>query len=88
MHGPEHTLLPLSGVSLLPEAGLAELEARFGPRFRDTFVAVAGRQPVVTLTGPRQSGKTTLARVAFPDLPDLSLEGPDHTQRAASDPLA
>ena len=30
--------------------------------------------PVVTLTGPRQSGKTTLCRELFPDLPYVSLE--------------
>ena len=33
--------------------------------------------PVVTLTGPRQSGKTTLARSVFTDKPYLSLEDPD-----------
>ena len=44
----------------------------------------AGRQmPVVTLTGPRQSGKTTLARSAFPDLPYANLELPDVRARAA-----
>jgi predicted AAA+ superfamily ATPase len=42
--------------------------------------------PVVTLTGPRQSGKTTLVRAAFPDLPYTTLEAPDTRQRAAEDP--
>lgn len=27
----------------------------------------AGEMPVLTLTGPRQSGKTTLVRACFPD---------------------
>lgn len=34
----------------------------------------AGYYPVVTLTGPRQSGKTTLVRAAFPSHGYLSLE--------------
>ncbi len=41
--------------------------------------------PVVTLTGPRQSGKTTLARGAF-DLPYVNLEAPDHREFATEDP--
>ena len=42
--------------------------------------------PVITLTGPRQSGKTTLARAAFSDKPYVSLETPDEREFAASDP--
>ena len=42
--------------------------------------------PVLALTGPRQSGKTTLARQAFPDKPYLSLEDLETRQRVASDP--
>lgn len=42
--------------------------------------------PVVALTGPRQSGKTTLARQAFPDKPYFSLEDPEIRQRLAADP--
>lgn len=33
--------------------------------------------PIVTLTGPRQSGKTTLAKSIFTDRPYVSLEDPD-----------
>ena len=33
--------------------------------------------PSITLTGPRQSGKTTLCRELFPHLPYRSLEAPD-----------
>jgi molybdopterin-guanine dinucleotide biosynthesis protein len=33
--------------------------------------------PIVTLTGPRQSGKTTLARQVFPQHAYASLERPD-----------
>ncbi len=42
--------------------------------------------PVVWLTGPRQSGKTTLAQHLRPDLPYVSLEQPDEREFAASDP--
>jgi uncharacterized protein len=41
---------------------------------------------VLTLIGPRQSGKTTLARLAFPDYEYLSLEDPDIRQHASTDP--
>jgi len=40
----------------------------------------------IVLLGPRQSGKTTLARNLFPDFRYLSLEDPDLRQRALSDP--
>lgn len=46
----------------------------------------ATQYPIVTLTGPRQSGKTTLCRSAFPDLPWLSLESPDVRREAIDDP--
>ena len=44
--------------------------------------------PVLTITGPRQSGKTTLARSIAPDLPYFSLEEPDTREFATSDPRA
>lgn len=46
----------------------------------------ARHYPVVTLTGPRQSGKTTLCRALFPNLPYLSLEDPDTRRFATEDP--
>jgi predicted AAA+ superfamily ATPase len=46
----------------------------------------AAANPVVTLTGPRQSGKTTLVRALFPDHIYLSLEAPDLRARALEDP--
>jgi len=42
--------------------------------------------PVVTITGPRQSGKTTLARVIFAEKPYASLEDPDVRLFARDDP--
>ncbi|MCG3135712.1 MAG: hypothetical protein HMLKMBBP_03445 [Planctomycetes bacterium] len=42
--------------------------------------------PAVALLGPRQSGKTTLLRASFPDLPYVSLEAPDLREEASADP--
>lgn len=50
------------------------------------FRNLASQYPVVTVVGPRQSGKTTLARMVFPDHPYVSLEDPDVRQFAISDP--
>ena len=46
----------------------------------------AARSPVVTVTGPRQSGKTTLCRQAFGELPYANLERPDIRDFAQEDP--
>ncbi|MCY4486186.1 MAG: ATP-binding protein [Deltaproteobacteria bacterium] len=47
----------------------------------------AGRtSPAITLTGPRQSGKTTLCRAVFPQHPYASLEAPDVRAFANEDP--
>lgn len=42
--------------------------------------------PVVTMTGPRQSGKTTLARAIMAERPYRSLEDPDQRAFALEDP--
>jgi uncharacterized protein len=42
--------------------------------------------PVVTLTGPRQSGKTTLVKMNFPNYDYVSLEEPDQRAFALEDP--
>lgn len=47
---------------------------------------IAQRYPVVTLTGPRQSGKTTLCRKTFPEKTDINLERLDDREYASSDP--
>lgn len=46
----------------------------------------ATEYPAVTILGPRQSGKTTLARKTFPDKPWVSLEDPDVRMAAEADP--
>jgi hypothetical protein len=50
------------------------------------IIALAQKFQVITLTGPRQSGKTTLVRAAFSALPYVSLEEPDIRQIALTDP--
>lgn len=52
------------------------------------LLELATRYPILTLTGPRQSGKTTLSRMAFPDRPYVSLENPAQREFAQDDPVA
>ncbi len=52
-----------------------------------TLERLAREFRVVTVTGPRQSGKTTLCRALFPDRPYRSLERPDVWAHAAEDPV-
>ncbi len=48
--------------------------------------SLAAKYPVVTVTGPRQSGKTTLCRMVYPDRKYVNLEAPDERQFAKDDP--
>ncbi|NLI29296.1 MAG: ATP-binding protein [Nitrospiraceae bacterium] len=50
------------------------------------LLRLAAGFPIVAITGPRQSGKTTLTRMAFPDKEYLSLEDPDIRSLAEQDP--
>ncbi|WP_375446465.1 ATP-binding protein [uncultured Fibrella sp.] len=50
------------------------------------LLQLAQQYPVITLTGPRQSGKSTLVQSAFPDLPYVLLEDPDIRTLAQTDP--
>ncbi|MCF7814779.1 MAG: ATP-binding protein [Candidatus Cloacimonetes bacterium] len=48
----------------------------------------ADQYPAVTITGPRQSGKTTICRHTFPDKKYVSLEDLDYRDYAEDDPRA
>ncbi len=50
------------------------------------LLALAKVFKAVAVIGPRQSGKTTLTRICFPDKPYLSLENPDTRRYAMEDP--
>ena len=52
----------------------------------DKLKESAKQFPVLTVTGPRQSGKTTLVQAVFKDFDYLSLELPDQRQFALEDP--
>lgn len=63
------------------------MKQEFIPRTIEESVSEASRYfPVITLTGPRQSGKSTLLRHLFPDYPYMSMEDPDNRMRALEDP--
>lgn len=52
----------------------------------DAIKEAADYFSVITLTGPRQSGKSTLLRHLFPTLPYTSMENPDTRYEAKNDP--
>ncbi len=49
------------------------------------FEALLGQYPVVTVTGPRQSGKTTLVRHVLPEMNYVNLEDPTARQLITQD---
>lgn len=52
----------------------------------DKLLDLSEKFQVITLTGPRQSGKTTLVKSTFPSFSYISLEEPDIRQFALTDP--
>jgi hypothetical protein len=53
---------------------------------QNTIVQSAQQMPVITITGPRQSGKTTLAKHIFPNHTYINLELPNNRDFATTDP--
>ncbi|NCT56642.1 MAG: ATP-binding protein [Legionella sp.] len=58
----------------------------FKRQLTDTLLQAVASFPVTVLTGPRQSGKTTLLRHSFPDFTYISLESPDQRLFVEADP--
>lgn len=52
----------------------------------DKLISLSTQFPIVTVTGPRQSGKSTLLRHEFPDYRYVSLEDIDMREFAVEDP--
>jgi hypothetical protein len=61
-------------------------EPMFKREIETELKTLAKGYPVVTIIGPRQSGKTTLVRAVFPDKPYVNLEIPDVRELAQTDP--
>ncbi|MBL4707622.1 MAG: AAA family ATPase, partial [Flavobacteriales bacterium] len=55
-------------------------------KLTETILYAAQKFPVVTLTGPRQSGKTTLLRNLYPERAYVTLEDLDTRAYAKEDP--
>ncbi len=53
---------------------------------RETLLRLAGQFPVIAITGPRQSGKSTLAKAIFPDKKYISLDDKSMRELAKSNP--
>jgi predicted AAA+ superfamily ATPase len=73
----------------MTNASFSPVPAQPIPRIAD----IAARErlagyPILTITGPRQSGKTTLSRLLAPHLAYFSLEDPDTRALATEDPRA
>lgn len=52
----------------------------------EKIVALADKMPIISITGPRQSGKTTLARQIFPNYTYMNLENPLTRSFASENP--
>ena len=79
---PKPSLVQYEGVTFI----LHPLQAVIHREITRHLKASFQQYPIVTVTGPRQSGKTTLCRETFPDLNYVNLELPDDREFAESDP--
>ena len=76
------TIALRQSVGTTTAAALADCKLRLQTAFMvprstsGTVQQLAHGYPVVAVTGPQQSGKTTLVRTTFPDHPYVSLENP------------
>ena len=71
-------------------AGMARtgiLQTMMERRISSRVLKLADQYPVVTVTGPRQSGKTTLAKMLFRDWAYVNLESINDRLFAQEDPV-
>lgn len=54
---------------------------------KDKLIRISAEYPVTLIQGPRQSGKTTLCKMLFPQKPYVLMETPDVRTRAENDPI-
>ncbi len=52
----------------------------------ERLLKLSKKFPIISIMGPRQSGKTTLTKMAFQNYRYISLENPDNLDFALSDP--
>lgn len=57
-------------------------------KIQQTLQELAATYPVVTISGPRQAGKTTLTKMVFPDYTYCNLEHPQTRLLAQQDPVS
>ncbi|MCX6272980.1 MAG: ATP-binding protein [Bacteroidetes bacterium] len=55
-------------------------------KIKDSILSTSDKIPVVSVTGPRQSGKTTLTKQVFHDYQYVNLEDPRHREFVLNDP--
>lgn len=55
-------------------------------KITDNLIRLASQYPAITMTGPRQAGKTTLCRMAFPNHKYVNLEDLTVREYAQNDP--
>lgn len=53
---------------------------------QEKLLRISSQMPVITITGPRQSGKTTLVKYMFPNHTYINLEMPSNRELAKEDP--
>ena len=61
--------------------------ALFYRKISESIRQLLDKYPILALTGPRQSGKTTLLKEIFPEYEYISLENTDQRTFAADDPI-
>jgi len=58
----------------------------FNRTLKTRLEGLAGQFPVVSVIGPRQSGKATLVQLTFPQHTYINLENPEERDFAIEDP--